>query len=252
MTAYPILMSTWSMQRYLAGAKTQTRRLVLVPQGQRRVPPYSPYWTVEEGKVWRMDEYGEFHECWPAKPGDRLWFRETWKYDDWTEDGLPWVCYRADGTHRLIQGHQIPEEWAERLVDIWAELSLDYKRKGRACDEQWRPYIFMPRWACRFAPKILSVRVERLQEITEEDAIAEGCEPASYSWCEPANDMELNTTAWERYQHIWDTLNAKRCPWSDNPWVWAYTFEKYHIPDAGQKVRRLNHETERATGSIMR
>ena len=72
----------------------------------------------------------------------------------------------------------------------------------------WRPSIHMPRWASRITLKIVSVRVERVQEISRADEIAEGTPDGMFFDC------------------LWDSINAKRAPWSSNPWVWVIEFRK--------------------------
>jgi hypothetical protein len=96
----------------------------------------------------------------------------------------------------------------------------------------WRPSIFMPRFASRLTLTVTNVRVERLQECSEADAIAEGIEPHHSGW------MPYNTAFYEAdgvtpanyhpdprdsYRQLWNTINRK-APWEDNPWVVAYTF----------------------------
>ena len=90
---------------------------------------------------------------------------------------------------------------------------------GRGIDSKWRPSIFMPRWASRILLEITEVRAERLQEITEEDAVAEGVK--SY-YTLPSGE----TTARYHFSVLWDSLNAK-CGygWDKNPWVWVISFK---------------------------
>ncbi|MBT3390324.1 MAG: hypothetical protein HN413_07920, partial [Chloroflexi bacterium] len=80
--------------------------------------------------------------------------------------------------------------------------------------DNWRPSIFMPRWACRIILDIVYVRVERVQEISEDDAIAEGCTGEHF-------DLAVNDFIW-----LWDSINAKRgFSWESNPWVWVVEFK---------------------------
>ena len=168
----PILFSAPMVRAILAGHKTQTRRLVKVgdtieerDDGTRW--PYFTTWTHgDDGSPWASCPYGE--------PGNRLWVRETWRYADWTEDGQPWIRYAADDARRLCE--RVTPEWAARVADIWAELSSaeNVAVDGRAADRKWRPSIFLPRWASRLTLAVTAVRVERLQEISEDDAQAEG------------------------------------------------------------------------------
>jgi hypothetical protein len=95
---------------------------------------------------------------------------------------------------------------------------------------QWRPSIFMPRWASRIALEIVQVRVERLQDISEQDAIAEG---AMYhdgggighsGWRHDFKDVFSSAKA--SFCYLWDSINDKRFPWTSNPWVWVLAFRK--------------------------
>ena len=117
------------------------------------------------------------------RPGDIIWVRETWDKNDGEE-----IHYRAD------------------------EDRPYYK---------WRPSIFMPREAARLFLRVTDVRAERLQEITEADALAEGVEPIY------GNDFASEKRHVPAFAALWDALNAKRgYGWDTNPWVWVYTFER--------------------------
>lgn len=175
----PILFSSDMVKALLAGTKTQTRRLVK-PQPQISHDIDCPY----------------------GKPGDLLWVRETWcPVDDSDFDGGEWIDYRA--TPKYEASH--PAGW-ENEPDSPDAL-------------KWRPSIHMPRWASRITLRITDVRVERLQEISEADAIAEGCPAVSlYSL-----DCE-STPPSHHFRALWESINGKGS-WDENPWVWAITFE---------------------------
>lgn len=82
---------------------------------------------------------------------------------------------------------------------------------------RWRPGIHMPRWASRLTLHVTDVRVQRLQDISEDDAQAEGCP------CQSDDDLcGMEAAGW--FRDLWDSLNAERAPWSSNPWVVAVTF----------------------------
>lgn len=119
-----------------------------------------------------------------GKPGDRLWVRETFSV---TGDA---ITYRAsvDGSTQSAKG--------------------------------WKPAIHMPRTACRLAVDVMDVEIERLQDITSDDAVAEGIEPHDSG--DAAEEDAFNRSA---YAELWDSLNAKRgFSWKRNPWVWVVTF----------------------------
>ena len=141
----------------------------------------------------------------PWKVGDVLWVRETW-------NGI-----------RLGNG---PEYWYRADEPEDADTGV--------LRERWRPSIFMPRAAARLFLKVTSIRVERLQEITEEDAIAEGIEWSELSKCAFTPPIKLHqkwpisypfTTIKEAFKSLWDSINAKRgYGWATNPWVWIVEF----------------------------
>ena len=79
---------------------------------------------------------------------------------------------------------------------------------------RWRPSIHMPRWASRITLRATEVRVQRLCDITADDALAEGVRPGE------------GVTPVGAFICLWDSINGKRAPWVSNPWVWAYTFER--------------------------
>ncbi|MHB8109699.1 MAG: hypothetical protein ACYDHW_06675, partial [Syntrophorhabdaceae bacterium] len=122
----------------------------------------------------------------PYLPGDTLWVRETWSADS-TE-----TIYRA--TH-----------------------------DGPPFGGKWRPSIFMPRKFSRITLDVTGVRVERLQEITEGDATKEGCTPSFLDEFE--NVWPQPFYRWG-FRKLWDSINGKKYPWKDNPFVWVIEFKK--------------------------
>ncbi|MGB3988457.1 MAG: hypothetical protein WBK67_02060 [Minisyncoccales bacterium] len=89
---------------------------------------------------------------------------------------------------------------------------------GQVGDRLWvRETFFMPRCASRIILEIIGIRVERLQEITEEDAISEGVDRTNTS---------IHGYAKERFEKLWDSINGKKYPWSSNPWVWVIEFKE--------------------------
>lgn len=225
MTERPILFSGAMVRAILAGTKTQTRRQMYVARKatarscfDKRYPPSygNGEWpNIAPGMAWTMSNW---QRC---SPGDRLWVRETWQYAGFTEDGYPFVRYDADNTRRL-HDRSPGEEWSERWVDIWAGLSepSNFDIDGTASDHRWRPSIHMPRWASRITLEITGVRVERLQDISEADARAEGVEPIATH-----NRPGAIATCYGAYGLLWDEINGAGA-WDANPWVWAIDFRK--------------------------
>lgn len=205
MTERPILFSAPMVRALLAGTKTQTRRVAKHPLLQTLsciLHCGGGWWGDDEGEVQVRCPYGE--------PGDRLWVRET--FQSFTDDGQ--IIYRADPAS----------------FDAMNELKLD------GCIEaRWRPAIQMPRWASRILLEVTAVRVERLQDISEADAIAEG----TYSYAARLAENPAVTAANIKaligkygegkvrclYAALWESINGDGS-WNTNPWVWVIEFKR--------------------------
>jgi hypothetical protein len=138
------------------------------------------YWRTPGGAIGR-DVKPKY--CPYGRPGDLLWVRETWAINIGAEPGESIYAYRAD---------------RERPGD-------------------WKPSIHMPRKASRLLLRITDVRVQRVQEISDAEAIAEGCVPV---W-------DAGVTPRDAFAELWDDINAPRDHgWESNPWVWAISFER--------------------------
>lgn len=232
MTERGILFSAPMVRALLDGTKTQTRRVCKPAQaanlsyvtGIQDPRDFGQRPLEVRGSGWFGDEDGEVQFRSPyGRPGDRLWVREAWQYADWTEEGLPFVGYSADGAKQIAHYVQNDSDgWGERLQNIWAELSRieNYAIDGRAADRHWRPSIHMPRWASRILLEIVSVRVERLQDISEADAIAEGC-----SGYRPDDDPFRDVEPRDEYRELWESINGAGS-WDANPWVWVVEFRR--------------------------
>lgn len=189
----PILFSGEMVKAILDGRKTQTRR-ILKPQPKGVVvskPNFDGLFSEANDPVTR------YFACHHGQPGDKLWVRET-RADTCAEgvSKIPW--YRAD-----YLGHG----------------EIDPPPGGI----KWKPSIFMPRWASRITLEIVSVRVEKVQEIRCEDALAEGVSLEG----ELFPNVDSAWKAHKRFRFLWDSINAKRgYGWEKNPWVWAIEFKK--------------------------
>jgi hypothetical protein len=233
----PILFSGPMVRAILEGRKTVTRR-VLKSQ---------PHWeNIPESAGWRLctgckttkaatpfmeatvpTSYGATQILAltrvPCRVGDRLWVREAWRTDQCFDEMKPSELDRATPIRMEADGAWI------NPYDVQQDL------EGR-----YRPPMFMPRWASRITLEVTGVTVERLQDITEEQAVAEGVIPhvrGGWHW-HKHNPRDLDdwhqfgfTTLQFAYRDLWRRINAKRpgCTWDDNPWVAAISFRRLGI-----------------------
>lgn len=214
----PILFNGDMVRAILAGTKTQTRRPAPINAlSFTHHPDGLITWAVQFVKAVKgvLASYsgGSFTEevarsiiasqfCPFGQPGDRLWVRETWGQDEALCEG---VQYRAD--------------WYQEAQDHAADHS----------EWRWRPSIHMPRWACRIVLEIVSVRVERVQEISETDAISEGPERATLGYRDyaPRCGGHEYAQASDSFRSLWDSVYASRSlGWDSNPWVWVVEFKR--------------------------
>lgn len=218
----PILMSAPMVRAILAGTKTQTRRVVRHPNiadVEEWAPPTNedPRWELGYRPTGGAGASLGHVRCPYGGPGDRLWVRETWGLHIHTD----YTCWNRDS----IRGRS-PED----LACSWA---LAYAADATSVYDFWRPSIHMPRWASRITLDVTSVRVERLQDITEEDARAEGVEPMKGVGADqPIIDVPRRGRTQGTHPHVlafavlWDTINGKRAHWQSNPWVWVISFRR--------------------------
>lgn len=217
MTDRPILFSAPMVRAILADRKTQTRRVMRTNHvGYRSFlrwdgrPHTRAMMACSNGDPGRPESSVFCEDNRIGVPGDRLWVRETWS---------PWSdVVDCDEAAKLRDARaQMP--WACVLYGAdraWSN-SQPSDNGGR-----WRPSIHMPRWASRLTLDVVSVRVERLQAITEEDALAEGVSPAPF--CKSGRPPGLEHV--EAYEDLWTAINGKRAPWARNPWVWVVEFTR--------------------------
>ena len=207
MREHPIIFNTEMVKAYLAGRKTMTRR-VIKPQPVRVDDAFDGTWEWREPKQYYDDLtlYSMLKERCPyGQAGDRLWVKESLRH---SLVGIP-VRYMADDCPVLKDG-ETPDNWN------WKKPIL--------------PSIFMPRWACRTTPEITEVRVERVQDISESNALAEGIEEWEGFFRE--YDHSDKNPGWTRdiiysFETLWDSLNAKRgYGWDTNCLVRVISFKK--------------------------
>jgi hypothetical protein len=188
----PILFSTPMVKAILEGRKTVTRRVVKGRPLEWLQPcMFTPEFVADQGN----------NNCPYGQPGDILWVRETWCRDQENEGSF---LYRASN----------PDAWDE----------------GEPSSSPWKPSIHMPRAACRLRLEILSITVEKLQDISEEDAIREGIEPQpAFENIPQWKDYTNNgcTTGWPcvSFASLWQSINGKES-WDANPFCWVINFRK--------------------------
>lgn len=207
MKCMPILFSPPMVRAILAGRKTQTRR-ILKPQ---HIPAGVRTLRFENQNA---EELMHVAKCPYGSPGDRLWVRETWgevSHVDWGDPRKEPFVHVLGPDERCI----IYREEALRHGFEWA---------GESEAERWRPSIHMPRWASRLALAITDVRVQRVQEISEEDACWEGAMGPFPTFSHGEIGEGGPDSHRDGFADLWNSINGPDA-WQRNDWVWALTFE---------------------------
>lgn len=220
----PILFSSPMVRALLDGRKTQTRRVVKPqpPNGARftgihyaSTEPSSHFFNSPSGPSKRRCPYGE--------EGDRLWVREGHqRFDRGTCDQHVWY----------LAGRNANDYVARTRPEIDQDQPWPRDVEGPAGGAPYSaPSIHMPRWASRLTLEITEVRVERLQDISEADAAAEGLltwqdmnDFPAWGWESPKHEADGFMTAYAAYRDLWKHINGP-ASWDANPWVWAVSFE---------------------------
>jgi hypothetical protein len=214
---HPILFSEAMVVALADGRKSQTRRLLKGmppapnpwarnPGDQKHEAPYfdairpggdktekNPLGMTDQWCWWQIDDRmcAPIILCPYGKPGDRLWVREAWAL-------VPASAYRCS-----IDDHGAPiPHRVSPCGQWWAVYRAGWERSAPG---RWRPSIHMPRWASRVTLEVTAIRVQRLQDITDEDAIAEGFTSAM------------------AFSAYWVMLHGAGA-WNENPWVWVVDF----------------------------
>jgi hypothetical protein len=268
MSEKPILFTGEMVRAILEGRKTETRRVVKPQPREDEHGVHFPWATFyNTGHVHTWDRNGAGGENWQAlehpsenkyaealkrtqyknaspygQPGDRLWVRETW------------------ATHQILDA--LPPRESRRST-FWYHTCPDRRTArpySRTCRGKWRPSIHMPRWASRINLEVTEVRVERVQDITEDSAAAEGVERTGgdrywlgYTRHGVKGTRKVWGSAKRAFEDLWDSINAKSWPkwarrredkdkptdryakshpkedgplsWAANPWVWVVKFQ---------------------------
>jgi hypothetical protein len=220
----PILFSGPMVRAILDGRKTQTRRII---KGLLSVGAvFSPREMIEKPGMWLYN--GRVFPCPYGKPGDRLWVRESFSTD--IRDPLNCVIYKA------TQEYGKYRDTGEIVRSSFPDGSLPTREEAARgmLPKFWKgkPSIHMPRWASRITLEITGVRVERLQDISNEDCVAEGITAIGKGVRMPdgryaqAGRYETKaSTVRQLYSELWESINGPGS-WGVNPWVWVFEFRR--------------------------
>ena len=210
MSEHPILFTGNMIRAILDGHKTQTRRIAKLPKKWHRGK------TSFKGNPHGNEEFIIYGDCGTktmycphGRVGDTLWVRETWAITSHQETPPPtaeMILYKADGM-KFDAGTN------------WSAYGYNIK---------WKPSIFMPKVACRIFLEITDIRVERVQEISKIDIFAEGTP-------RPMRGKLNCHAAIQDFWILWDSINAKRAPWKDNPYVWVVEFRRKSKGNPGRR-----------------
>jgi len=236
MSEKPILFKGEMVRAIVAGDKTQTRRIIK-PQ-----PPawFKMRWPPHEGnEIVGVREDGESYslKC-KYTQGDTIWVRENWKPYAWDDGGIVTPLYQADNVigkpNDLWRCHEDPD--GDKYNDWWMKITDELEKSGCLTTNEgvfidtldhlkWRPSIFLPRSMCRILLEVVSVRVERVAEISHADALAEGINPNG-----EYNDYGTGSKNADQFAELWDSINAKKgFGWKVNPWVWVIEFKRIEV-----------------------
>lgn len=237
----PILFSAPMVRAILAGKKTQTRRVVNPQPIALQRGEYRPGDAM-------LGPGGKPITARHGLPGDRLWVRETWgyfdpddtgeDYDDEHETAGPGPVAFCD--ELLQEGHPLRDFWRRRVA-YKATFAEGKYGAGPLGPKKWRPSIHMPRWASRITLEVTGVRVERLQDISNTDALSEGITSVrNQAWdrqhfpewrflfdeaVQAGEKPPIGPTPAQSFAALWDSINGIGA-WGANPWVWVIEFKR--------------------------
>ena len=250
MAIKPILFNTEMVRAIMDGRKSCTRRLVKPQPDEKHAFPLGfVIDSTEKKKVgcfeFGINEYGGSMQCAkpPYQPGDILYVRETWERFE---------CWNCEGDER----GKCPKEPKKSVLDKTCGCYMYRATDEISGDAKWHPSIHMPKEAARIWMKVTDVRVERLQDITEDEAKAEGMPdsldyPVDKAYCPLCKgegiigavdvhslghmdvDCPYCDSYRKRFENLWNSINQKCLDcygWDANPWVWVIEFERCKKP----------------------
>lgn len=223
MAIKPILFNTEMVRAILDGRKDATRRIVKGFIPDDAVWGYTAF--TPKGYIscrgTFADGYGEKFFKLPCEPGDILYVRETWQY-----------LYELDGNEQII------EDTGKYYYAATDTISFNTYVDENGLEHEhvpWKPSIHMPKEAARIWLKVTDVRIERLQDVTEDGAKAEGAIDNRGFIHSPENEYDRIHTAREHFIKIWNSTIKKsdldRYGWDANSWVWVVEFERCEKPE---------------------
>ena len=193
----PIIFSAPMVRAILDGRKTVTRRVVKPQPSSELLADFAEIRAMRGSNRTDAQMLSDCLSCPYGAPGDHLWLREAWQALDGNE--------RA---RRILTEPDPSRGWIEYAATV---------PKGYEPPPRWRPSIHMPRWASRITLEVTGVRVERLQDISEADAEAEGVRNSLH--------LQGGRFARDNFAHLWWTINGDGS-WEANPFVWCVSFRK--------------------------
>ncbi|AYY82160.1 hypothetical protein JEP15_16155 [Proteus sp. PR00174] len=205
-----IIFNSEMVRAILDGRKTQTRRIV------KNVMPDNGMWLkkptkTRSGTTTHVLDAPKYNLCPLGKAGDHLWVRETWMPD------AP-----RDGTWGDVEFYGCKDSQLSMIPEHFRKSEYCIHRASWDGDELvgWTPSIHMPRWASRITLEITDVRVERLNDISNDDAKSEGC---WYGRGGGTPDKALTPS--DQFPTLWEEIYGDGS-WSSNPWVWVIEFKR--------------------------
>ncbi|AXX22108.1 hypothetical protein [Serratia marcescens] len=217
----PVIFNSEMVRAILDGRKTQTRR-VIANVGHDNCLPLQKRTKTKDGIYTHVMDAHIYGLCPFGMIGNRIWVRETWS--DVNLEGAPAVAYRADDeVYDLMENESLLDEdgafnYQDTRVSKY-QFATWHSDLISGTEGNWRPSIHMPRWASRITLEITAVRVERLNDISEEDAKAEGVAPSQH--------IITPTEALYRvgFLKLWQSIYGEES-WRANPWVWVIEFRR--------------------------
>lgn len=251
----PILFSTDMVKANMERRKTNTRRTKGLKEVNKDPDKVTFLWFQEypDGSYRAIFQHDDSDDagsvkCPYGKPGDVLYVRESWKITGfWMEEAEVRISY-ADGNDMIVgydfdQQDWVVKQW-EKLVDKGIIVPSkdpedgEYERMefAEGVKHPFSPSIHLPKWAARIWLEVVDVRVERLQDISYDDAIAEGIDrwteermrskPTHYAvyYNEPGDDSTYSSCPIISFQTLWQKINGPES-WEANPWVWVIKYK---------------------------